>query len=140
MASWCVGGASLCRESGAGVTALEPHPCFLDFQQLCFFLFLFFFIIRFRFKWKQGTVRSGLITVLRTGRSNRGSHGFLLFSHRAILDAKRTIKMNGLKVLRSDRIVRSGFQNLGFINMHPSLPFFFSLMTSFLPFCMYLKK
>ena len=44
-ASWCVGGASLCRESGAGVAALEPHPCFLDFQQL-FFLFYFFFKVQ----------------------------------------------------------------------------------------------
>ena len=38
-ASWCVGGASLCRESGAGVAALESHPYFLDFQQLYFFFF-----------------------------------------------------------------------------------------------------
>ena len=112
MASWCVGGASLCRESGAGVTALEPHPCFLDFQQLCFFLFLFFFIIRFRFKWKQGTVRSGLITVLKTVRSNRSSHGSLLFSYRAILETKRTTKMSGLRFSQSDRTIRSWFQNL----------------------------
>ena len=75
-------------------------------------VFLSFFFLRFRFKWKQGTVRSGLITVLRTGRSDRGSHGFMFFSHRAVLDAKRTVKMNGLRVFRSDRTVRSGFQNL----------------------------
>ena len=75
-------------------------------------VFLSSSFLRFRFKWKQGTVRSGLITVLKTGRSDHGSHGFLLFSHRAVLDAKRTVKMNGLKVFRSDRTVRSGFQNL----------------------------
>ena len=46
--SWCVGGASLCRESDAGVAALEPHPCFLDFQQLCFFLFFFFLFFFFK--------------------------------------------------------------------------------------------
>ena len=57
-------------------------------------------------------MRSGLITVLRARRSDHGSHGFLFFSHRAVLDAKRTVKMNGLRVFRSDRTVWSGFQNL----------------------------
>ena len=57
-------------------------------------------------------MRSGLIMVLRTMRSDCGSHGFLLFSHRVVLDAKRTVKMNGLRVFRSDRTVRFGFQNL----------------------------
>ena len=57
-------------------------------------------------------MRNGLITVLRTVRSDRGSHGFLLFSHGAVLEAKRTVNMNGSRFFRSDRTVRSGFQNL----------------------------
>ena len=85
-------------------------------RQLCFFFFcfsvFFFFFLRFRFKGKQGTVRNGLITVLRTMRSDRGSHGSLLFSHRVVLEAKRTTKMSGLRFSRSDRTVRSRFQNL----------------------------
>ena len=41
-ASRLVGGALPCRrEFGAGVVALELHPCFLDSQQLCFFFFCF---------------------------------------------------------------------------------------------------
>ena len=60
-------------------------------------------------------MRSGLITVLRTVRSDRGSHGSLLFSHRAVLEAKRIAKMCGLRFSRSDRTVRSGFQNLAFV-------------------------
>ena len=56
MASWCVGGASLCRESGVGAVALEPHPCFLDFQHLCFFLlfFLFFFFFKVQIQMEAG--------------------------------------------------------------------------------------
>ena len=42
-------------------------------------------------------MRSGLITALRTVRSDRGSHGSLLFSHRAVFEAKRIAKMNGSK-------------------------------------------
>ena len=63
-------------------------------------------------KGKEGTVRNGLITVLRTVRADRGSHGFLFFSHREVLEAKRTAKMSGSRFSRSDRTVRSGFQNL----------------------------
>ena len=58
-------------------------------------------------------MRSGLIMILRTVRSDRGSHGSLLFSHRAVFDAKRIAKMNDSRFFRSDRTVRSGFQNLG---------------------------
>ena len=88
-------------------------PVLSRLPTVVFLSFFFFFFLRFRFKWKQETVRSGLITVLRARRSDHGSHGFLFFSHRAVLDAKRTVKMNGLRVFRSDRTVRSGFQNLG---------------------------
>ena len=86
-------------------------------QQLCFFFFcfsvFFFFFFRFRFKGKQGTVRSDLIMVLRIVKSNHGSHGSLLFSHRAVLEAKRTAKMSGSRFSQSNRMVRSEFQNHG---------------------------
>ena len=51
-------------------------------------------------------------TVLRTVLFDRGSNGFMHFSHRAVLRGKRTAKMSGSKIFRSDRTVRSGFQNL----------------------------
>ena len=57
-------------------------------------------------------MKSGLIMTIRTVRSDRGSHGSLLFSHRTVLDTKRTAKMNGSRFFRSDCMVRSGFQNL----------------------------
>ena len=57
-------------------------------------------------------MRSGLITVFRTMRFDRGSHGYLLFFHRAVLEAKRIGKINGSRFLQSDRMVRFGFQNL----------------------------
>ena len=98
-------------------------------QQLCFFFFcfsvFFFFFLRFRFIGKQGTVRNGLITVLRTIRSDRGSHGSLHFSHRAVLEIKRTAKMNGSKFSRSDHTVRSRFQTLGDNKCDPIYNFFF---------------
>ena len=78
---------------------------------LLFFCVFFFFFLSCRFKGMQGTVRSGLITVLKTVRSDRGSHGSLLLSSRTVLDAKRTAKMNGSRFFRSDRTVRSGFHN-----------------------------
>ena len=43
-----------------------------------YFVFLCFF---FKGSDSKGTVRNGLITVLRTVRLNRGSNGFLLFWH-----------------------------------------------------------
>ena len=103
-------------------------------QQLCFFFFCFsvfyfyfyfYFYLRFRFKGKQGTVRNGLIKVLRTIRSDRGSHGSLHFSHRVVLETKRTAKMNGSRFSRLDRTVRSRFQNLGDNKCDPIYNFFF---------------
>ena len=73
------------------------------------FFFFFFFFLRFRFK---GTVRSGSITVLRTVRLNRGSNGSLHFWHRPVLEHKRTVMVRGSRFFRSDRTVRSGFQNI----------------------------
>ena len=70
-------------------------------------LLLYFFLI----SDEVGTVRSGLITVLKTVGFDRGSHGSLHFAHRTVLEAKRTAKMNGSRFFRSDRTVQSGFQN-----------------------------
>ena len=43
-------------------------------------------------------MRSGLITVLRIVRSDRGSHDSLFFSYRAVFDAKRTEKNERFEV------------------------------------------
>ena len=87
--------------------SLKRELCFFFF---CFgFFFFFFFFLRFRFK---GTARSGSITVLRTVRLNRGSNGSLHFWHRPVLEHKRTVMVRGSRFFRSDRTVRSGFQNL----------------------------
>ena len=51
-------------------------------------------------------------TVLRTVRFDYGSSGFMYFSHRAVFKGKRTAKNERFEVFRSDRTVRSGFQNL----------------------------
>ena len=64
-------------------------------------------------------MRSGSITVLRTVRLNRGSNGSLHFWHRPVLEHKRTVMVRGSRFFRSDRTVRSGFQNIGF---HKSFP------------------
>ena len=65
---------------------------------LCFsgegvvFLFLLFFCVFFFFlegSDSKGTVRSGLITVLKTVRLNRDSNGSLLFGHRPVLEHKK---------------------------------------------------
>ena len=103
-------------------TWCTPSNCVsFSFVFLCFF----FFFLRFRFKGKQGTVRNGLITVLRTVRSDRGSHGSLHFSHRVVLETKRTAKMNDSRFSRLDRTVRSRFQNLGDNKCDPIYNFFF---------------
>ena len=57
-------------------------------------------------------MRSGLITVLRTVRSDCGSHESLFFSHRVVFEAKRIAKMSSSRFSLSDRMVRFGFQNL----------------------------
>ena len=88
-------------------------PPFLRRRLLPFLLFcVSFFSFWFKFNGKQGTMRTGLITILRTVRSDRGSYGSLFFSHRTVLEAKRTAKMNGSRFFQSDHTVRSGFQNL----------------------------
>ena len=83
-------------------------------------------------------MRSGLITVLRTVRFDRGSHGFLLFSHGAVLEAKQTVNMNGSRFFRSDRMVRSGFRNLAwapkFLKKIKEFFFFFGIILNNLKF------
>ena len=59
-------------------------------------------------------MRSGSITVLKTVRLNRGSNGSLHFWHRPVLEHKRTVMVRGSRVFRSDRTVRSGFQNIAY--------------------------
>ena len=61
-------------------------------------------------------MRSGSITVLRTVRLNRGSNGSLHFWHRPVLEHKRTVMVSGSRFFRSDRTVRSGFQNIDYFN------------------------
>ena len=39
-------------------------------------------------------------------------HGSLLFSHRVVLEAKRTAKISGSRFFQSDCTVQFGFQNL----------------------------
>ena len=57
-------------------------------------------------------MRSGLITVLRTVRLDRGSNGSLLFWHRSVLKTKRIVFVRGSRLTQSDRTVWSGFKNL----------------------------
>ena len=54
------------------------------------FLFLLFFCVFFFFKGSdsKGTVRSGLIMVLRTVRLNRDSNSSPLFGYRPVLEHK----------------------------------------------------
>ena len=56
-------------------------------------------------------MRSDLITVLRTVWLNRGLNRYLFFWHRTVLEHKRTVIVRGSRFFRSDRTVRSGFQN-----------------------------
>ena len=57
------------------------------------------------------------VTVHRTGRSDRGPCRSLLFLYRTVLHPKQTVKLNGSRFFRSDRTVRSGFQNLVLVSM-----------------------
>ena len=76
----------------------------------------------FRGKKKKEAVRRRLrlkesepsepVTVHRTGRSDRGPDGSMLFSHGTVPYLKPTVNLNGSRVFRSDRTVRSGFNNL----------------------------
>ena len=59
-----------------------------------------------------------LVMVLKIIWSNHGSHGSLLFSHRVVIEAKKTAKLRGLRFLWSNHTVRSGFQNHAFISKY----------------------
>ena len=52
------------------------------------------------------------VTVHRIGWSDRGPDRSMLFSHGTIPYLKQTVNLNGSRVFRSDRTVRSGFNNL----------------------------
>ena len=95
--------------------------CFMAPPLLChrllpFLLFcVFFFLVQIH--WEVGN---------RENRSDHGSQNRVVwprfarvpvFSHRTVLKAKRTAKINGSRFFRSDRTVRSGFQNLD-IDVH----------------------
>ena len=64
---------------------------------------------RRRFETKQGSPfePSEPFTVHRTGRSDCGPYGSMLFSHGTVLHLKWTVDVNGSRVLRSNRTVRS---------------------------------
>ena len=53
------------------------------------FVFLCFFFFFLEGSDSKGTVRSGLITVLKTVRLNRDSNGSLLFGHRPVHEHKK---------------------------------------------------
>ena len=53
-----------------------------------------------------------LVTVHKTGRSDRGPCGSLLFWHGTVLLPKQTVKQNGSRFFRLDHMARFGFQNL----------------------------
>ena len=98
--------------------AVRPALCFLFLSRNLFLYFLYsnslWTEISFSAKYskKMGPCKPlKPATVLRIVRFDRGSSGFLHFSHRAVLRGKRTAKMSGLRFSRSDRTVRSGFQN-----------------------------
>ena len=102
------------RRVAAGATALEPHPCFLDSQQLCFFFFCFSMCVCVCvFFFFQGSDSKEARN--REKRSDHGSQNRevqprfarvpVFFFHRAVLDAKRTVKMNGSRVFWLDRTV-----------------------------------
>ena len=67
---------------------------------------------RRRFKLKQGSPFESCepVTVHKTGRSDWGLDGSMLFSHGMVLHLKWTVDVNGLRVSRSNRTVRSGFK------------------------------
>ena len=68
---------------------------------------------RLRLKESEPSEPSEPVTVHRTGRSDRGPDGSMLFSHGTVPYLNPTVNLNGSRVFRSDRTVRSGFNNLG---------------------------
>ena len=66
------------------------------------FLFIYLFILGLDSK---GSKEPWGLTAIRTS--------LYFFSHKTILEAKRTTKMNGSRFFQSDCTVRFGIQNLG---------------------------
>ena len=98
--------------------AVRPTLCFLFHSRNLFLYFLYTNSLwtEIGFPAKYGKKMEPCkplkpATVLRTVRFDRSSSNFMHFSHRAILRGKRTAKMSGSRFFRSDRTVRSGFQN-----------------------------
>ena len=65
-----------------------------------------------RFKLKQGSSFEPCepVTVHRTGQSNWGLDGSMLFSHGTVLHLKWTVDVNGSRVSWSNSTVRFGFK------------------------------
>ena len=55
------------------------------------------------------------VMIHRTGRSDRGSDGSILFSHGTVLHLKWTLKVNSSRVSQSDCTVQSKFNNLVYV-------------------------
>ena len=68
---------------------------------------------RFRAETRQPFESCELVTIHRTGRSDRGLDRSMLFLHGMVPYLKWTMKLNGSGVSRSDCTVWSGFNNLG---------------------------
>ena len=71
----------------------------------CYELVIFFFFLK---RWSESWEP---FTVLKSGRFNCGSNGFVLFMHRMVLVVKRTALVRGSRLFRSDRTVRSESEN-----------------------------
>ena len=100
--------------------AVRPALCFLFLSHNLFLYFLYsnslWTEISFPAKYSKKMEPCEPLkpaTVLRTVRFDRGSNGFMHFSHREVFRIKKTAKMNGSKFFRSDHMVWSRFQNLG---------------------------
>ena len=67
---------------------------------------------RLRVETRQPFEPCESVTVHRIRWSDRGPDRSMLFSHGTVPYLKRTVKLNGSRVSQSDRMVRSGFNNL----------------------------
>ena len=65
----------------------------------------------FRLETKQPFEPCELVTVHRTGRSDRGPYGSMFFSYGTVLHLKRIVEMANSRFSRSDHTVQSGFKN-----------------------------
>ena len=92
------------RDRNKDQTFSDPSNCVsFSFVFLCLFFFL-------NLDSKE-TMRSGLITVLKTVQVNYGSNSSLLFWHRSVLKLKRTMIVRDSRFSWSDHTVQFRFQN-----------------------------